>query len=256
MILVDLHCHIIPGFDDGPPDRSEFIKMANLAVSSGINHIFATPHHWNGVYDNSKEKILQAVLHYNNVLQQNGIPLVLHPGQELRIHREIYNSFENDEILTLDNNQYLLLELPPYEIPSYTFEVVYELLLRGVNPIIAHPERNRELHKRPDFLYELVREGALVQLTAGSILGIFGKKVKIYSERLINKRLAHFIASDAHNITNRSFLLQESYDLISKLFGNELTFFFMENAALLLDGKSPQRSEPLPFKKNLFGIFR
>jgi protein-tyrosine phosphatase len=254
--LIDLHCHILPGIDDGPPDLFGFLNMANKAVQEGITHLFATPHHHNGQYENSKSDILDFVVEINKHLIREKIPLSVHPGQELRIHRELFISLEMDEILTLDNKgKYLLLELPSVEVPTYTREVVYELLLKGITPIIVHPERNRGFVEENNLLFDLVQEGALVQLTSGSILGHFGKKVKSFSEKIIEHNLAHFIATDAHNISTRGFSLQQAYETITKTLGISRTFYFKENAELLISGKYLYIEQPIPIKKKIFGIF-
>lgn len=254
--LVDIHCHILPGIDDGPLNLSGFIEMANGAVSGGITHLFATPHHLNGKYENIKIEILDRVDEMNRHLQQNNIPLILHPGQELRIHRELFKSLELDAVLTLDNKgTYLLLELPSGEVPKYTREVVYELLLKGIQPIIVHPERNRGIVESPNLLFELVQEGALTQITSGSILGHFGRKIKSFSERIIEHQLAHFIATDAHNTNTRGLFLQNAYEIITKTYGIDRSYYFKENAELLLLGQSPQIEKPTPIRKKILGIF-
>ncbi|WP_040203800.1 tyrosine-protein phosphatase [Neobacillus jeddahensis] len=254
--MIDLHCHILPGIDDGPPNFTNCVAMVERAVNERITHLFATPHHMNGWYENSKEDILQSVAFLNRYIQQEKIPLSIHPGQEIRIHLEIFDSIERDEILTLDNNgEYLLLELPSGEVPGYTQEVVYELLLRGITPIIVHPERNKGFLRDHDLLFELVQEGALTQLTSGSIIGHFGKKVKTFSEEIIKHQLAHFIATDAHNTELRSFTLNEAYESIAKKFGVDFRYYFQENAQMLITGQSPHIEQPIPIRKKIFRIF-
>lgn len=251
VILIDLHCHILPGVDDGPLDLIGCLEMANAAVTAGINHLFATPHHLNGRYENTKVDILDRVSELNKHLQQENIPLTIHPGQELRIHREIFITLEMDEILTLGNKgKYLLLELPSWGVPPYTQEIVYELLLMGITPIIVHPEKNRELIEDNNLLFQLVQEGALTQLTSGSIIGLFGRKVKSFSKKIIEHNMAHFVATDAHDIDSRRFTLQEAYETITKTYGIDRTFYFKENAELLIIGQNIYIDEPIPLKKD------
>lgn len=230
--------------------------MANRAVSEGITHLFATPHHLDGQYENRKIDIVENVNISNYYLKKENIPLVIYPGQELRIHREIFLSIENDEVLTLGNqDKFLLLELPSGDVPEFTLDVIYELSLRGITPIIVHPERNRRLLSDNNLLYELVQEGALTQLTAGSIIGQFGKKVQSFSEKIIEHRLSHFIASDAHNNHTRGFCLQSAYQQITERYGIQQTFYFKENAELLLNGQNITSELPLPIRKKIFGFF-
>lgn len=251
-----MHCHILPGVDDGSVDMNESMNMAKKAVEAGITHIFATPHHLNEKYVNVKSNIIDRAVRLNESLQKENIPLTIHLGQEVRIHRDIFTSLEKEEILTLDDNgTYLLLELPSGRVPTYTHEVIYELLLKGITPIIVHPERNKELIDNHKLLFELVQEGALTQLTSGSIIGLFGKNVKSFSKKIIEHNLTHFIATDAHNIGSRGFTLQQAYETITKAYGINRTFYFKENSEQLIKGQSPSIEKPLPFKKKILGIF-
>lgn len=230
--------------------------MARKAVEAGITDIFATPHHLNEKYVNFKKDIINRAVRLNESLRQNNIPLIIHLGQEVRIHRDIFTSLEKEEILTLnDNGKYLLLELPSGRVPTYTQEVIYELLLKGITPIIVHPERNKELIENHKLLFELVQEGALTQLTSSSIIGLFGKNVKSFSNKIIDHNLAHFIATDAHDIGSRGFTLQQAYETITKAYGIERTFYFKENVEQLLKDQSPVVDKPVPFKKKILGIF-
>lgn len=254
--MIDIHSHILPGVDDGSADMKESLNMARKAVEAGITHLFATPHHLNEKYVNVKRDIIDRAVRLNDSLQQNNIPLIIHLGQEVRIHRDIFTSLEKEEILTLDDNgKYLLLELPSGKVPTYTKEVIYELLLKGITPIIVHPERNKELIENHKLLFELVQEGALTQLTSGSINGNFGKKIQSFSKKIIEHNLSHFIATDAHNIISRGFSLQHAYEIITKAYGIERTFYFKENAEQLIKKQSPFIEKPVPFKKKIFGIF-
>lgn len=230
--------------------------MARTAVEAGITHLFATPHHLNEKYVNIKSKIIDRAVRLNDGFQLENIPLTIHLGQEVRIHRDIFTSIEKEEILTLDDNgTFLLLELPSGRVPTYTQEVIYELLLKGITPIIVHPERNKELIENPKLLFELVQEGALTQLTSGSIIGNFGKSIQSFSKKIIEHNLTHFIATDAHNIGSRGFTLQQAYETITKTYGIQRTFYFKENAEQLLKDQSIAAEKPLPFKKRILGIF-
>ncbi|MFF2497401.1 tyrosine-protein phosphatase [Peribacillus sp. NPDC058075] len=254
--MIDIHCHILPGVDDGSADMKESLNMARKAAEAGITHIFATPHHLNEKYVNIKSDIIDRAGRLNESLQLENIPLTIHLGQEVRIHRDIFSSLEKEEILTLDDNgTFLLLELPSGRVPTYTQEVIYELLLKGIKPIIVHPERNKELIGNHKLLFELVQEGALTQITSGSIIGNFGKSIQSFSKKIIEHNLAHFIATDAHNIGSRGFTLQQAYETITKAYGIQCTFYFKENAEQLINGQSPVVEKPVPFKKKILGIF-
>lgn len=254
--MIDLHCHILPGVDDGPKNIEDSIAMAKKAVSDGIKTIIATPHHKNGAYENPKMQIIDEVEKLNNRLKDEGIDLQVLPGQENRIYGEITEDFDSNIIQTIHDTPYILIELPSSHVPRYTGQLLFELQVKGLKPIIVHPERNSEIISHPDSLYHLVEKGALTQITASSITGHFGKKIQKFSFDLIESRMAHFIASDAHNVTSRTFKLREAYEVLEKDFGIEARYYFQENAELVVANQTIFAGPPDRIKKKKFlGIF-
>lgn len=150
--MIDIHCHILPGIDDGPKTIEESILMAKEAVNQGINTIIATPHHRNNSYVNEKESILRIVREFNEILQNEQIPLEILPGQETRIFGEILEDYKKEEILTLNNSNYLFIEFPTSTVPRYAERLLYDIQLEGLIPIIVHPERNKEILENPIIL--------------------------------------------------------------------------------------------------------
>ena len=239
--MIDIHSHVLPGLDDGAATMEDAIAMAQAAASEGIATIIATPHHRNGVYDNPKSSVLSLAAELNDELKRRGIALTVLPGQE---------------VMTLADTPYILIEFPPDHVPKYAEQLLFDMQVNGLIPIIAHPERNAEIIEQPERLYQLVKRGALAQLTASSVTGHFGKKIKTFSFQLIEANLAHFIASDAHNITNRPFRLRAAYETVRKEFGTEALYYFRENAELLVRGQAVFRDEPERVKKKKFlGLF-
>jgi protein-tyrosine phosphatase len=254
--LIDIHSHILPGVDDGAQTLDDAINMAKLAVEEGITKIIATPHHQNGKYINRKHDVLDRVIELNQLLQGENIPLEVLPGQETRIYGELLEDLEKGEILTLNQTNYLFVELPSGHVPRYTEKLLFDVQLKGVTPIIVHPERNAEILENPDILYNLVKKGALTQVTAGSISGHFGKKIQKFSLQLIEANLTHFISSDAHNTSTRSFRVKESISEIEKEFGSQAVYYFQENAQILIQGQAIYNQEPSQIKRKKFlGIF-
>ncbi|WP_062237987.1 tyrosine-protein phosphatase [Fictibacillus sp. FJAT-27399] len=255
--MIDVHSHVLPGIDDGAPDLTASFDMAKRAVEDGITTLFATPHHRNGKYENSKQDILLQTERLNEALLHNQIPLTILPGQEIRIYAEFLDDLANDQLLTLNNlGKYILIELPSNAVPNYTRQMIYECKLQDITPIIVHPERNSELIENPHLLYNLVKEGALTQVTANSIIGGFGKNIKSFSLKLVENYLTHFIASDAHNISSRGFYLREAYNEIGKKLGNHMAYYLQENAHLIINNESIYIEEPKPIKKKkILGIF-
>ncbi|MGM0842303.1 MAG: tyrosine-protein phosphatase [Bacillota bacterium] len=255
--MIDIHSHILPGLDDGAKTVQDSIDMAKKAVAEGIHTIIATPHHRNGKYDNLKSDILPLVSELNETFAQENINLNVLPGQECRIFGEILEDYEKGEILTLNKDtQYLFIEFPSNSVPRYAERLLYDIQVEGLTPVIVHPERNAELIERPDKLYKLVKNGAITQLTASSLIGYFGKNIQKFSQKMIEANLTHFIASDAHNIHNRTFKMEEAMDYIEKKYGIDMVYYFTENAEMLVDGKTIYKEIPELIKKKKFlGIF-
>ncbi|MCA1060869.1 tyrosine protein phosphatase [Rossellomorea aquimaris] len=255
--MIDIHSHILPGIDDGAKTIYDSIDMAKQAVSEGIHTIIATPHHRNGKYDNVKSDILPLIEEVNSRFKDEQISLEVLPGQECRIYGEILEDYEKGDILPLNQvSQYLFIEFPSSSVPRYAERLLYDIQVKGLTPVIVHPERNAELIERPDKLYKLVQGGAVTQLTASSLVGYFGKNIQKFSQQMIQTNLTHFIASDAHNIHNRTFKMEEAMDYIEKKYGTDMVYYFIENAELLVDGKAIYKEIPELIKKKKFlGIF-
>jgi protein-tyrosine phosphatase len=255
--MVDLHCHILHGIDDGAQTIEDSLHMAKQAVSEGIHTIVATPHHQNGKYINEKNEIIQRVERLNHYLLEEHIPLKILPGQESRIYGEIIKDYQNGKILTLNQTgKYLFVELPSSQVPKFTEKLVYDIQLEGLTPIIVHPERNSRLIEDPDILYNLVSKGVLTQVTASSLTGRFGKKIKKFSMGLIEANLTHMIASDAHNLPGRNFYMQEASEWIASEYGMDTLYMFHENAEAVVKGHVCFQDTPQQVKKKKFlGIF-
>jgi protein-tyrosine phosphatase len=254
--MIDLHCHILPNVDDGPKELAESVEMARQAVEQGIKTIIATPHHRNEKYENHGQTIFGQVEEFSRVLKSENIDLTVLPGQETRIFGEMVEGLESGEILPLNQGKYVFVELPSGHVPRYTGQLLFDIQLKGFIPVIVHPERNQEIIENPEVLYQLVKKGALTQVTASSVSGHFGKTIKKFSLQLIEANLTHFVASDAHNTSSRGFKMVEAYDVIAKNFGIEAVYMFRENAELVVQGKSVYKEVPERVKrKKILGLF-
>jgi len=256
--MVDIHSHILPGLDDGAQTEADSLALAKEAVKEGITKIIATPHHKNGLYHNEKDTIEKHVEYLNTLLNQHQIPLEVLPGQETRINGDLMQDLKEGKIQTLNNSKYLFIELPFTTVPRYTENLLFDLQVEGYVPIIVHPERNQQLLANPNQLYEMVRNGSLTQITSGSLIGKFGKEVEGFSEQIIDANLGHFIASDAHDVKDRNFFLNQAYDKIADLYGANAKYTFMENANLVIDNLNVHRFEPVKIsrrRKRFFGLF-
>ncbi|MEH7239556.1 tyrosine-protein phosphatase [Bacillus sp. JJ1562] len=255
--MIDIHCHILPCLDDGAKDLDETISMAKKAAEEGITKIIATPHYKKREFENSKEKILQAVENINKEISQHKIPLTILPGQEPRIYGEILQDYNKGEILSLNNGgKYLFVEFPSGHVPRYSEQLLFDIQLNGLTPVIVHPERNSEIMENPDLLYNFVKNGACTQITSSSVTGHFGKKIKKFTMQLVESNLTHFVASDSHNLSSRPFRMREAYGELVKEYDVGVEYFFKENSELLVEGKTIVKDTPEKIKKKkLFGIF-
>ena len=259
MKLIDLHCHMLPGVDDGAKDLPMALNMARAAVNQGISHILLTPHHMDGDYTNHKKDVLVRVEKFQQAIDDAGIPLIVFPGQEVHLTGELLEAIDNDDILYMDEDgHYLLLELPRSGIPEYTKDMVFELLARGITPVLAHPERNHGFQKHPDKLYDFVEMGCLTQLTSSSYLGIFDKDVEKLTSQIIDANLGFAFSSDAHNFKGRRFVMHEAFEKLEKKKGKDLTMRFNANAKAIINGDDVMRGTAQrisSLKKKRFWLF-
>lgn len=249
--LIDLHCHILPELDDGSKSIEESLKLAHEAVADGIGYILATPHHLDRHYINHARDVQIAVDEFQGVLDEQQIPLTIFPGQEVHLNGDLAERL--DDLLGIDSAMnYLLVEFPHEQVPEYATDLFFQLSLQGITPVIAHPERNAQIQKQPELLYQFIADGALGQLTSTSLIGTFGKKVQRFSEELIENGMVHVLSSDAHALPNREFKLREAFQALDRLdrsYGPQ----FYENAKHLLNGEPIEhRIELMPIEKKRF----
>ncbi|MBD0379772.1 tyrosine-protein phosphatase [Paenibacillus sedimenti] len=233
-MLIDTHCHILPGLDDGAGTMDDAIEMACDALQQGIHTIVATPHHANGKYDNEAEAVENAVNVLNGELKLRSIDVTILVGQEIRLFLGLVDEILAGVVVSLNKSRYLLVELPSQEIPAYFHEMLFELQLLNITPVIAHPERNAVFLKQPKLLKTLVENGVLCQVTSQSLLGLFGKKVQKLAFELCKEQIAHLIASDAHNMGSRSCTLSRAHAYLCAHLGEKNVNTYMQNAELLI----------------------
>ena len=219
--FVDVHCHLLPGIDDGAKDLEESLAMARLAVADGISTIVCTPHQCGNYSCNQSDAIRSAVTKLQKVLQQSQIPLEIYAGADVRIESDLIKELRADQILSLaDRGRHVLLELP-HELYFPLENLQRGLKADGVTGILSHPERNQGILNQPSLVKPLVEQGVLMQLTAGSLVGTFGEKIQKFSEDLLCKGLIHFISTDAHSMHRRRPLLERAYARAVKLVGEK-----------------------------------
>lgn len=240
--MIDLHSHILPGVDDGAQTLEDSLEMARKAISQGITHLMCTPHHNNGKYNNPADKIIREVANLQGELDKRGLDLTLLEGQEVRLTEFLLTAIQRDEILFTDlDNTYLLIEFPTNEVPIYAEQVFYQLLNRGQVPVIVHPERNAVFREEPNRLVSFLEMGTLTQLTAPSIVGIFGSDIQQTARQMLEHNMLYMVASDAHNLRHRTFLMKEAYKEIEKIGGKEMVEAMQQMAKDLVNGDTVTR---------------
>jgi protein-tyrosine phosphatase len=217
--MIDIHTHILPEIDDGPDDWQGALALLKQGTEDGIRQAVCTSHVIHRLDAATEQQFTAAFNELKNRARQAGIQISLWLGSE--IHCQSHYSLSSP-IATLNNNgKYLLFELPLGNYPANIKDQIFQMGLNKITPILAHPERNVYLMRHPDTVYELVNRGVLMQLNAGSILGIFGKAVKKAAEIMLDHQLIHFVGSDCHHVRTRPMSLSRAYQAIFKRWGEE-----------------------------------
>jgi protein-tyrosine phosphatase len=237
--MIDIHCHVLPGLDDGADSIETACAMAEMAIADGITHIIGTPHA-NQNYTFVPELVKQR----RDELQSK------FAGQlSLATGCDFHLSFENLQDIrhqphrfTLNQKNYLLVEFAEYSIPPSLDQALHQLQLSGLRPVITHPERNPLIRAQAERLFHWLQQGCYSQVTAQSLSGRFGKAAQEVAERWLDGGAIHFLASDAHNTTSRPLKLKETYELVTKRSGEEVA------RALLIDNPlAAFEGRPLPY---------
>lgn len=220
MAVIDTHCHILPGLDDGAASLDEALTMARIAVADGVHRIVATPHQegWSAA---ACQRVQAAVQNLQRELNLNSIPLSLSYGMELLVTHALLQSSGDERAHTLNGSRYILLELPAFDYPLYTAEVVFSLQLRGLLPILAHPERNAVIQNDISRAARLAQRGVLIQLTADSLSPSADRDVRRCAQELLRRGLVHLLASDAHNAGRRAPHLAAGVRAAARIVGQE-----------------------------------
>ncbi len=221
-MLIDVHCHLLPGLDDGPEDLQTSLDMARLAVTNGITHVICTPHIHPGRYENAAPIIRQACDTFRNALEQHRINLKISFAAEVRFGSELMTGVKDGSIPFLgdwEGRKVLLLELPHGEVPFGAERLTHWLLKQGIMPLIAHPERNKGLMQQPARLKPFLQQGCLLQVTAASVAGQFGEGARKLAHLLLRERVVSVLASDAHNLRHRPPELTRGLDAATEILG-------------------------------------
>jgi protein-tyrosine phosphatase len=249
--MIDVHSHIIPGIDDGAKDLETALSMLKMAAADGITEIVATPHVIEGEWLPKWEKIVSSCLELHQIGIEAGLNLRIYPGAEVALTSEVLNKITGPGPYCINETSYILVELPTMEVPISAEESFFKLRVKGLVPLLAHPELNEELNHNFKRLEEWVRKGILLQVNAGSIEGRRGKKAMKFARKLLLNNMVYCIGSDSHGIHSRLPQLSSATAKIRKLIGVEKTDSLInENPQIILHNqKTNSQHEGLEINK-------
>lgn len=219
--MIDLHCHLLPGIDDGAVDLATSLVMARMAADDGVRLLACTPHIYPGMYENTATGIRAAISALQAELDQQGIDLRLMQGADVHLQPDLVGGIRADRIPTLNGSRYLLLEPPHHVAPPRFDQSLFELRLAGIIPVVTHPERLSWIEDHYEAFGRAVAEGAWMQVTAGSLTGRFGRRAQYWGERMLDEGLVHLLATDAHDPRARPPLLAEGRDAAARRVGDD-----------------------------------
>ena len=218
--MIDIHCHILYGIDDGAKDLDESLAMAKFAYEDGIRQIIATPH-FTKDHMNDKKIIRDKVVQLQQLLDKEQIPIKIHAGNEVRIESAafIYEHTRKKSFHYLGNkSKFILLEQTWHAYNADTMEVAQWFMNQGIQPIIPHPERHSFFREQPGLLIDLIQKGCWTQVSVDSLLGKNTEDARLFAEWLVQHNCVHVLATDAHNI-DRKPVLSVGYQIIESLAG-------------------------------------
>ncbi len=249
--LVDIHCHLLPAIDDGAANLDEAVEMAQMAVEDGIGTVIATPHQLGNFPENRGDDIRQRVSALQEQLDRRQIPLQILAGGDVRIEDGMAEAIRSGEVVTLaDRRRHVLLELP-HEFYFSLEPVLAQLARQDMVGILSHPERNQGILRQPALLGSLVEAGCLMQVTAGSLCGTFGKASKKLACQMVCDGLVHFVATDAHGMRVRRPRLSRAFRQVVKLVGCEVAeVLCCHNPARVAEGRSVTHGRLWPQRRS------
>lgn len=243
--MIDLHSHFLYGIDDGADNLEMTRDMLQQAQSAGIEYLLATPHINENITGSGEETIKRRFKEINEWLRTENLNLKIGLAGEVDYNADIFNWLEHEWILFGKERKNILFEIPLFNLPVNFREMLFHITLKGITPVMAHPERNIHIQQKPAVLLDWIRHGCLIQVNAGSILGRFGEKCRRLSHRLLDAQIVTLISSDAHDPVNRNYtVMEEAYDLVSREYDPEYAqVLFKINAGKLLNGMEVQKFE-------------
>lgn len=241
--MVEIHYHLLFGLDDGPETIEASLALAEASIAEGVTHIVCTPHasdHYSFRPASNRARLAA-------LKERLGDRITLGLGCDFHLSYDNIEDLKKDPTkYTINGKQYLLVEFPNSEIPASISGVLFQMIASGIVPILTHPERNPTLVEDPSRLIEWLLGGCLVQLTAGSLCGRFGRRAESMSHMLLERNWVHFIASDAHSVENRPPMMASAHEILVKRYGQPTADRLCLNNPLAAFLGDPMPDQPKP----------
>jgi protein-tyrosine phosphatase len=245
--VIDLHCHMLPGIDDGSPDEATSLEMARIAAADGIRVTACTPHIYPGLYENDGAGIKQRVMALQRRLFDEHIDLRLTLGADAHLTPELLARLRTGTAPSLAGGRYFLLEPPHNVAPPRFAESMFAFVAAGYVPVLTHPERLTWIRAHYAVFADLVRSGVWMQVTAGSLTGRFGNAARYFGEKMLDEGLVHLLATDAHGVKHRAPLLAEGREAAAKRVGaEEAQRLVVDRPQAILDNRRPAEVAAVP----------
>jgi len=252
--MLDIHSHIIPGIDDGSKNMEMTLEMLKNAEKEGTKEIVATPHYLLEYGEATIEEVKEHVKEINDILENEKIDVKIYSGQEVYFTEKIIEDYIEGNIGTINDSRYMLIEFPMNKFDENIFDILYELQVRDIVPIIAHPERYKPFMEKPILINEFINQGYLFQVNAGSIVGKFGETVRKTADIFLKNHIYNFIGSDAHNVKNRNTGLKDAIALLNE--GMNIDIFEDSSKKVLKNEKIEFLGEKIKEKKSISSFFK
>lgn len=255
--MIDIHNHILPNIDDGSKTMEMSLEMLKHAANQGITDVVNTVHYQHPKVDGldiSYKRIIKQINRLQLELEKKSISIKIHPGAEVFYLPNLVELIK-DPLVTIGKGKYMLIEFHPYHLPKDQKKTLFDLKMAGVTPIIAHPERYKQVQKDSNKVLEWIDAGCLIQVDAGSLLGTLGKGAKEVSEKIIRNHWCQILGSDAHDNKNRNFNLKDALQIVEKWIGDDARRLVFDNPKAILLGEAI-KAEPIVKSNNNIGIWK
>ena len=257
--MIDIHCHLLPGIDDGSPSFEESIEIIKNAYNEGVTDIIVTPHFiYQSKFDTSVSKTKNIFNKLQKQLKEEKIPVNIYLGNEAFVEENLPELLEKNRFSSLNNSCYILFEMSRNNYYHGIYDLLFKLKSKGIIPILAHPERYTYLQRNPNEAIKLIEHGALFQLNADSYYGAYGDDTKKLFIKFIKHHCGSFIATDTHSLKRNKYgdLSKIRKDLLKYISASEIEELVTNNALKVINNEKQEKLNVVPFKKTILSKWK